>query len=342
MTRRGLGSFWKCLKLSAIITLFSALFLGCVGFFDLGSGYDKRALTVETLSLFNQRQTSRLAKRSWAGDWIFRRARLELIDSSLRNLKPDILILQEVLAKRGATAESDQAILTAGSLANYAWRLDEVEDYPDTQEEEHMAFALALPHKFASIDGDTRQTWNMGTGGYLAAATVEYEGQPVDVFNVKLPDKSEGYQIWYNFIQERILERLRIFRHCSQRVILAGLMPGSEDNPKYQELLREARLKDTAAGFCQIPSRCYTATPSNEIFMATEGDQSPSRMDRVLVSDTAYVYTGARAFDEADTVSRFTKEFGLNQLWPTQRFGWMTQVRLGRCSKSDMEPIENH
>lgn len=332
----------KRLKAWAML-LGGVIFLaGCIGLFDFGSGYDKRALTVETVSLFNQRQTSRLSKRSWVGDWILRRARLELTDAGLKNLKPDILMLQDLMAKRGSTAESDQAILAAGALSSYAWRLDAVEDYADTLEQEHMGFALAFPLNFSVMDGDNRQVWNMGTGGYLTAATIEYENQPIDVFNVRLPDKSEGYQLWYTFIQERILERLRLFRHCSKRVLVAGLMPGNEDKSRYMDFLRGVGLKDTAVGFCQIPSRCYTATPSNELYMATEGDQSPVRVDRILVSDSAYVYSSSRVFDEPDQSPRYGKEFGLHQLWPTQRFGWMSQVRLARCHARDLDGFPSH
>lgn len=313
--------------------------LACIGLLDFGSGYDTRALTVETVSLFNQRQPSRISKKSWVGDWIFRRSRLELIDNEIKNLKPDVLMLQELMAKRGSTAESDQAILAAGSLANYGWRLDLVEDYLDTLEQEYLGFALAFPQKFSQLDGDKRQIWNMGAGGYLSVATFEYEGQPIDIFNVRLPDKSEGYQIWYSFLEERIIERLRSFRHCPKRVIVAGLMPGSEENPRFRSLLQRARLKDTAVGFCQIPSRCYTATPTNEIFMATEGEKSPVRTDRILVSESAYVYGSGRVFDDPDSSPRYGNDLGVSQLWPTQRFGWMSQIRLARCNERELNDV---
>lgn len=339
MLRHGESSRFRWLVKAAIAFIGVSTPLACVGLFEFGSGYDKRALTVETVSLFNQRQPNRLSKKSWVGDWILRRSRLDLIDAEFKNLKPDVLMLQELLAKRGSTAESDQAILAAGSLANYLWRLDLVEDYLDTLEQEYLAFALAFPQKFSQLDGDKRQIWNMGTGGYLSVATFEYEGQPVDIFNVRLPDKSEGYQIWYSFLEERIVERLRLFRHCPKRVIVAGLMPGSEENPRYLSLLKSARLKDTAVGFCQIPSRCYTSTPTNELFMATEGERSPVRTDRILVSESAYVYSSGRVFDDPDPSPRYGKELGINQLWPTQRFGWMSQIRLARCSERELDSV---
>jgi hypothetical protein len=331
----------RLMKYLAVNLLLFSL-VGCIGLLDFGSGYDKRALTVETVSLFNQRQPSRLSKKSWIGDWILRRSRLELIDADLKNLKPDVLALQELVAKRGSTAESDQAILAAGSLSNYEWRLDPVEDYIDTLEQEYLGFALAFPQKMTQIDGDKRQSWNIGTGGYLSVATFQYEGQPVDIFNVRLPDKNEGYQIWYSFLEERIIERLRQFRHCPKRVIVAGLMPGSEENPRYRALLNGARLKDSAVGFCQIPSRCYTSTPTNDIYMATEGERSPVRTDKILVSESAYVYNSGRVFDDPDPSPRYGKDFGINQLWPTQRFGWMSQIRLARCSERELDEVVAH
>ena len=93
----------------------------------------------------NQRVPSRLAKKAWKGDWIFRRDRLELVDQGLRNSKPDLLLLQEALARVGSAAESDLAILSAGAIADYDWRQLKVEEYPDTQEVESMAVAAAPP-----------------------------------------------------------------------------------------------------------------------------------------------------------------------------------------------------
>src|SRR5690606_23224324 len=97
-------------SLCAVLLLaFSAS--SCVtGWFGGGSGFDSRPLSIQTLALYNQRTSSRLSKRAWKGDWIFRRDRLELIDGELRNVRPDILAMLEVMERKSNPSESDKGI----------------------------------------------------------------------------------------------------------------------------------------------------------------------------------------------------------------------------------------
>jgi hypothetical protein len=331
---------------------------GCMvlSIFSRSAGYDARPLTLQTLSLFNQRTPTRLSKKSWKGDWMFRRDRLELVDSELRDVRPDVLMLQEVLARSGFGAESDRKILMAGSLADYEWRERVVEVYDDTNEQEAMAFALGVPLKFedatpgkvesapeneaaakpAPSDGG-RDSWEMGTGGHLMASTFDYEGQPVDVFNVQMPPQTDSSYLWYAFLQERVMERLKARKHCPKRVVIAGWMPGDEGARRFADFVRTLQIKDAAAGYCQVASNCFTATPTNDIFMATVGDESPQRTDRIFVHESAIIYSSGRNFEDDDASSRYAREFGLARLWPAQRFGWGTQVRLARCTADEIE-----
>lgn len=333
-----MGRALRALAAGCLLLTCAALLGGCItGLFRRSGGFDQRPLTVQALSLFNQRVPSRLVKRSWKGDWIFRRDRLELIDAELRNVKPDLLIAQELMAKLGSTAESDQRILAAGSLGDYEWTTRQVEDYPDTQEVQHMAFALGTSLAFRKLEADERDLWLMGTGGYLAAASFDYEDQPVTVFNVQMPTETDTTYLWYSFVQERVLEWLKRNHSCPKRVIVAGLMPGDEGARRYAEFVRSLQLRDVSAGFCQVASRCFTATPTNDIYMATVGDESPTRIDRIYTHQSALVYTSARNFVDSDPSNRYAREFGLARLWPTQRFGWGAQVRLARCTDEELE-----
>jgi hypothetical protein len=301
------------------------------------AGYDQKIVTIQTLGLFDQRKLSRLSRKSWKGDWIFRRDRLEMIDDGLRNLKPDILMFQDMIEKVGNTAESDQNILGAGALIDYVWEKHEVARYPNTQEIESLATALGPPNKFIQGDAGERDIWVLGTGGYLMASTVNIEDQPVVVFNVKMPVQVDTGYIWYSFIQERIWERLAARKHCFKRVVVAGLLPGDEGAQRYADFVRGLQLRDVSAGFCQISNKCYTATPTNDIYMASVGDESPSRVDKIFLHQSALIYTSSRNFSDSDPNNRYARDFGLTRLYPSQRFGWVTQARFARCTDREVD-----
>jgi hypothetical protein len=324
--------------LRAFLALFVCLALtGCVTeLFDLSGGFDGRAVTVQTADLFNQRAPSRLAKRSWKGDWILRRDRLEMVDTELRNSKPDLILLQDVMAKEGSGAESDYRILKAGALTDYEWRLSKVESYEDTQETQSMAIAVGIGLRFIPTAEGERETWVMGAGGYLAAATVEYEDQPLLVFDVQMPPHNDNDYLWYSFVQERIKERVARAKTCMKRVIVAGYLPGDEGARRYVEVLAELKLRDAALGFCQIPNKCFTATPANDLYLASVGDEAPTRTDKILFHQSALLYSSARNFEDSDPNSRYIREFGVNRLWPTQRFGWVANARLARCTAKEI------
>jgi hypothetical protein len=312
---------------------------GCVdSLFGRGSGYDSQQVSIQTVSLFNQRAPSRLSKKNWKGDWIFRRDRLELIDAEMRNGRPDLILMQEAMAKEGSPFESDRNILQAGALADYDWREFKVQSFEDTQEQQSLVIATGPTLTLAppAPEGE-REFWALGPDGYLAAATVDLEGQPLTVFNVQMPPQADGDYLWYNFIQQRINERLARFQYCRKRVVVAGLMPGDQGSRRFSEFMSALQLKDAAAGFCQIAANCFTATPMNDIYMATVGDESPSRLDRIFVHQTAVLYSSGLDFEDPDTGSRYEKNYGLDKLWPTQRFGWTASVRFARCNAKEME-----
>lgn len=371
---------------------------GCVAsLFGRTAGYDSRPISVQTVSIFNQRTPSRLAKKSWKGDWIFRRDRLDMIDDELRRTKPDIIAIQETLAKRGSSAENDRLILKAGALADYEWREATVDEFADTQETQTQAVAIGVTLAFRdaqarrekamadAADGpeglevlvprgpklpatrpeapvvapdpgapavdppppdptaenvppadSARDSWVMGAGGFLQAVTIVHEDQPITLFNVQMPPQTDTSHLWYSFVQERIAERIQRLKLCPKRVIVAGLMPADEVAKRYRDFVTTLALKDAATGFCQIDSRCYTATPTNDIFVATVGDESPTRVDRIFVHNSALVVSSSRNFDDSDPSNRYARDFGLARLWPTQRFGWVAGVRLARCSDDEL------
>jgi hypothetical protein len=297
------------------------------------SDYDSRPLTIQTVALFNQKSPSKYSRTSWNGDWVFRRDRLELIDVILRNTKPDVALLQEVMARRGNTAESDKSILLAGAFADYGWFDYKVMDFSDTHEIQTMALATAVSiKKVNEADPTVRDSWQIGTDGFLTATTVDFEGEPIAVFNVQMPAKIGQKYLWYTFVEDQVVARIKRLGICRNRVIIGGYMPSDQDSKRFADFMARLQLRDSSAGFCQMASKCHTATSVNELFMATVGDETPGQMDRILVHQSAVVYSSARNFDNSDPNNRYAKGFGISRLWPTQRFGWATQVRLAKCA----------
>ncbi|MEZ4741486.1 MAG: hypothetical protein R3B45_03425 [Bdellovibrionota bacterium] len=321
---------WVCFIVCGLfVSCFSSLFTD-------GNHYDDRALTVQTLSLFNQRIPSRFSDLSWKGDWAFRRERLNLIDRGLRGIKPDLLIIQEAMSKKESPSDSDRNILLAGALRDYDWHLRVVREYGDTQEVEAMAVATSYPLKVDRARTLTqKELWDIGAGGFVTATAIDFDNYPILVFNVQMPVSSVNRELWYLFVRDKIKERIKEEGLCQKRIIVAGYLPDSNKSSKYRELLTALGLKDASSGFCELESSCYTSTPINEIFMATIGDERPSRSDRILVPTSTVVLSSSPNFREIGD-SEMVKKFGLTKLWGTQRYGWVANMRFARC-ETDLE-----
>ncbi len=324
---------WK-VRVAGVGVILAAVMSGCV---TGGSEYDTRPVTIEVADLFNQRAVSRtLGASNWRGDWIFRRDRLDLVEKSFANLKPDLLLLQGVIERSSGGTERDQAILSAGALANYDWYSHQVEEFADTQEYEVMSIAIGPLDKLSPLNQPTKDIWLVGSGGFLQTGVVEIDRDPILVFNVKMPPLGDNGHYWYGFIEERIKERMRELKICPKRVVIAGYMPADDTNQDYTGFVSRIGARDVAEGVCQVQSRCYTATPVNDIFRVTEGDVTPSRPDKIFVHQSALIYSSSRSLDEGEPTNRVAEQFGLTKAWPSQRFGWITQVRFAKCTAGDL------
>ena len=237
-------------------------------------------------------------------------------------------------------SESDIRILEAGVLAEYDWRKFQTARFEDTRESQFVAIALSVPLRFmGSIDetdtANSAEYVSFGNDGYLLAATVEYEGQPLTVLNVHLV-QSNMRDHWFEIIKEHAFERMKRYRSCTKRLIVGGYIPGDSSAQDYKTFLDKLELRDAATGFCQIESNCFTATPINELFMVTIGDESPTRVDRIFTHRSTYISASFRNFDQPEPESGYTYDFGMSKLWATQRFGWFSSLRLARCSETDL------
>jgi hypothetical protein len=304
---------------------------GCTWILSQSAGFDRRPVTLQTLSLYNQRLKGRLSNKPWKGDWVLRRHRLALVDSELRGIKPDIALFQQLMSRIASPSESDRAILSAGALVDYEWDQAEIKDYSDTQETESTAVVISSSLRF--LVGKLKETkWSLGESGSLQHSIVMYENQSIDIFNLQFDFSQKSQDFWIDFLDTRLKERALEKDFCEKRVIIGGYIPVSDLSENFQKLILRYDLKDAASGYCVEENRCYTATPTNDIFLASVGDESPSRPDRIYLNQSTLVYTSRRNFGVSDSNDEYAKSFGIDALWPSQRFGWGVQFRLPRCS----------
>lgn len=313
-----------------IPVLVGSFMSGCTWILSQNISYDRRPITIQTLNLYNQRLKGRLSDKLWKGDWILRRHRLALIDTELRSIKPDISLFQQMLARHANPSESDRAILSAGALMDYEWEESLIRDFWDTQESEIVAVAISPSLQF--LRGKVRENrWIMGNQGFLQHSIVSYEGQPIDIFNLQFDIPRREQDTWLEFVESKIKERAQSADFCQKRLIIAGYIPFNDLSENFQKFILRYDLKDSASGFCLEENRCYTATPTNEIFLATVGDESPTRSDRIYVNQAAFIYSSRRNFSSSDALDEYAKGFGMQALWPSQRYGWGVQLRMPRC-----------
>lgn len=312
--------------------LISFVFLlsGCITG-DGPKGFSERSLSVASLDMFSQQEKPSGGK-SWRGDWQFRRDRLELIDASLRDVRPDVVILQNAMRRSGSVSESDELILSSGALTRYDWRSVVVERIKETGEERMLAVAVSKPYRHLPIPEGVKNYSQFGVDGHLVFYPVDADGQPMVIFNVQMPSRMEQSGLWYSLLEEKIRESVHLMGSCLERVIVAGYLPFEQDSRRFKDFLSGLGLKDTGTGFCQSAERCQTASAQNAIFVATRGDATPAQLDRVMANKYSVVYSAGASFTRTMETSEYKDSYRLSRLWASQRYGWFTRMRLPICS----------
>ncbi len=296
--------------------------------------HDEKAFSIVNINLFNQRLQPVADGQelgNWVGDWLFRRERLALIDGVLQTLRPDLVVFQQMLAKEGSQSDFDRAILSAGSLDGYEWRVRKTRDYIDMLEVEFQAVALSLPlHFHQDFEG---KTVPLGSDGVYTVYEARLDAAPILLVNVEMPRSGADPDQWYQLLRTGILESLAQTGICKRRVILSGQLPGNNSWVEYQRLMEELELADSSIGFCELEEDCLSLDPSNELFALTDQGQSASRIDRILVPRTAKVAESRRILVEPSKQSRYGKPYGLSRLTASRHYGWLANVRLAQCSQ---------
>ena len=315
-------------RLKILSVLFACL-TACVTT-DGPSGYSERVMTIASLDMFSQQESGRNVK-SWSGDWQFRRDRLDLIDATLRDIRPDIVVFQNAMRRAGSVSESDELILRSGALNRYDWKDTKMETLAETGEERLLAVAVTKPLSHVPSAGDVKYHSQFGVDGHLAYYPLANEGAPILVFNVQMPSRLEQSGLWYSLLEEKIRASVKEQNTCLERVILAGYLPFEQESRRFKEFLSGLGLKDTGTGYCQNAEHCHTASAQNGIFLATRGDESSSQLDRIMVHQWAVVYGAGANFTRTVETSEYKDTYGLSRVWAAQRFGWVARVRLPIC-----------
>ncbi len=296
--------------------------------------YDERSFSILNLNLFNQRSPSTLGNRNWKGDWLFRRERLELIDEQLRISRPDIVVFQELLTRRGSPSESDINILSYGALEGYEWDAEMVSFYKDTQEMQYQAAAVGLPVKLASSDKLEKKFWPIGIDGFMNYTLLELDQQPILLINLSMPMGAQRVDHWYKFVRAEIKGLLEQLNICKQRLVIAGYMPGGAVWTGFTDFADEFELKDTASGFCEAASDCLTSSAQNDLFMATSQGQSPSHSERIMVHRDTLVSFSNVVMNKMKDKTVYGTSYGLQRLWASRVYGWLSELRLQHCARN--------
>lgn len=299
---------------------------GCTSFFGSSSyNYDSHKFKIQFVSLFNQRESPKTSTVSWKGDWIFRRERLSLVDKALGDLKPDLIIFQEALSHDFNSFESDQGILSAGVLKGYKWRNARVKEHEDTGEFEFHSLAFSPPIGVVNQDDNVFVI----ASSYLSIEILKLENWSFMIANMKLDLSTTDSHI-NEFIKE-IKKKQDSEKVCDKRLIVAVSAP-PEIQDKLIRLTQMLGVQDATKDFCELESKCFTASPTNEIFALTKGAFQPSRMDFLFVPPDNKVFAGEVSFTEGIALkSGYYRRFGLKNLWPTQRFGIRVDMNLVKC-----------
>lgn len=336
--KAGLGlGFELCTR--ATLAGLCLLASGCVSqFFRPVAIYDNRKLTIQSLSLFNQRAQPVTSSLSWKGDWLFRRERLELIDQELKAAKPDLLILRELLVREGSPYDADAAILGAGALRGYEWQSVDTQVYEDSHERESMALVSGLPVRVRPQDASLKQLWRLGKASDLSAFVVSLEGESIAVFNLNISEQLANQGLWFGVIGSKIKEFLDSTGICSKRMVLAGYFgdTSSASQPDYLKMLEALQLADTAWGFCEHESLCYTGDVDNALYTATVADPSPERGERILLHRSALVYSSQRNMLSRNKQPLYASPYHLSSLAPTDSYGWISSVLFASCREPSL------
>jgi hypothetical protein len=290
---------------------------------------DSQTLTLQTLSLFDQRTRENAGTKSWKGDWLFRRSRLEIVDQEVQRIKPDLIFFQDVLARRANSFDSDRDILSRGSLDGYLWDLVPLGYHEDTDEEFFQGVAASYTMKVAEIPEQDRMI-ALGDNGYMTVHKISWELEPLLLFNVKMPDDPGEAEDWYGKMVDVVRGEIARANACPERIVIGGYMP-SASSDKFKQMQADLGLKDSSSGFCEQEYQCFTATPLNGLYATAMSSDRQEQVDYILVPEPTEVIQSEIAYSGYKKTLDYEQAYNLSGLWASLRFGWQTTVRFSKC-----------
>ena len=284
---------------------------------------------VQTLPLFNQRtDVVSGTKKSWKGDWIFRRKRLNLVDEEINKKSPNIVFFQELM-KKNNKSDSDSIILEYSSLAYHKPFTFSYQKYEETGEEEFAATYVRMGNY--SVDADDQYVLEkLKQGGYFVFQKILLDQVPFYLINVKMGDGpvAEGFLE----LQEKIKKHLDGVKKCYNQILVAGHFKGQTNHPSFIRFLKTFDLVDSAWDFCEMNKNCYTESQSNPILNSSTVENKIYRSERILTHKTSKIDQSEIAFEkEEKTLNNLKKEYHLNTITPSIRYGWQAKISFGIC-----------
>lgn len=309
--------------------LAAILLSGCVTITSIKKvGYEPRFLVLRTYNLFNQRIPPNDPSYRWLGDWVFRRERLSTVDAALRESKPDVLVFQQLMAKKDSDFESDTKILSSGALDQFEWHVSPVRYFSDTAEQEYHGIAYSLPLRLVPSE-QPEMVRIFADEMMLTVSVLALENEPLAIFNIEALETVDETVL--AAVIEAIEEKRRELGICKERVVIAGFL-GTVSARKFSELA-EAKLamKNSSAGFCEIETQCFTTTPLNGIYLIS-GNNSSYQSDYIFTHADAIVASSHRTFTEEGELSEAGRMFGMQGMWGSRTYGLESNIRFKRCS----------
>lgn len=292
--------------------------------FDPVVVYPAKRVRIQLVSLFNQRQNPARSEQGWRGDWVFRRERLQLIDTELNSARPDVVIMHEVMQR--SRYDSDQAILSAGALRGFTWSLIKTRSFADSGETEFTGIAIGVP----GIGDEEVQSLRVAQHGKVSLFLhqVKHPKFKLYVLNIIGTDNFSlsDLQSIVNIVSQKVAEI-----DCRSRTLIAGHF-SQATSTRFGNLFADSRFREVFKGLCNVENECFNSSPRNGIFLAINGEIEPAKTDYLWTErDFELLSVQLNFINSLRSQTISLSPYHLDELWPTERFGLMIEGRLLGC-----------
>jgi hypothetical protein len=295
------------------------------------SAYEERRIVIQLATLFEQNNVKSPREISWAGDWIFRRQRLNVLDDQLGAIKPDIVLLQGLTYREFSPSESEVKILSAGALANYNWHVSKVDENITTEEVIATGAAFALPLKVDTMRTySEQQSWDIGAvNGYVILSRFLTPSGGGALVSIKLPP--ENLKFWYERLELALEEIIQKSEICPERFIFAGELPEDKIDNADESIFERLGFKDAATGYCGDLTECYTEDGTNPINKSLSDGVVPTRNLRMYVHGQTKIYASLRNLTNTVKIDARNDKYKIGEMSASHRYGWLSTILLPKC-----------